>query len=304
MPACWKAHITRPEQSNCVRARPTPRVGRADPGQRGLDAPACPRRRCASGSMARLGRCDVAGRDAAGRGGHDRAGHPGGGGTARRRRGGGGMAASASRWPGVSAWYCDLTTAICTCSWLCLDCRSARTAAACSAAVFASAADLAEASCALAACVADRSVAVHLRRHLGGHHPLNGELVDEALRRVGGQHRVHAAGPATHVLGRGKLIDRRPGKLPAATWPCRPPPGRRRASPRRPAGCQLVVQVELRRVHRLGGPLGLPRQLVELCQRIVGGVSLHIAGKNPAEQANPDIAHMMGRLTPRVVRSR
>ena len=38
------------------------------------------------------------------------------------------------RWPGDNDTYCDLTTAICTCNWLCLDCRLARTAAACSAA--------------------------------------------------------------------------------------------------------------------------------------------------------------------------
>ena len=47
---------------------------------------------------------------------------------------------------------------------------------------------------------------------------------------------------------------------------------------------QLVVQVELGRMHRLGGPLCLPRQLIELCQRIVGRVGLHICGENAAEQ--------------------
>ncbi|SHX12099.1 Uncharacterised protein [Mycobacteroides abscessus subsp. abscessus] len=41
--------------------------------------------------------------------------------------------------------------AICTCSLLCLDCRSARTAAACSAAVLASDADLAESASAFVA---------------------------------------------------------------------------------------------------------------------------------------------------------
>ena len=179
--------------------------------------------------------------------------------------GAGGRAARASRWPGVRAWYWDLTTAICTCSWLCLDCRSARTAAACSAAVFASAADLAEASSALGGLLADAAVAVHLRRHLGRHHPLNRELVDEALRRIGGQHRVHAAGSATHVLGCSKLIDR-------SLERCQLRLGR--VDCRQVGGmlcvgillcCQLVVQVELCRMHRLGGPLGLPRQLIELC---------------------------------------
>ena len=52
----------------------------------------------------------------------------------------------------VKSQYVSLTTAICTCNWLCLDCKLARTAAACSAALFASAADLADACSALAAC--------------------------------------------------------------------------------------------------------------------------------------------------------
>ncbi|CPR03745.1 acyl-CoA dehydrogenase [Mycobacterium bohemicum DSM 44277] len=60
--------------------------------------------------------------------------------------------ARAVRCWGVRATYCDLTTAICTCSWLCLACSAARTAAACSAAVLASAADLADSRSAWAAC--------------------------------------------------------------------------------------------------------------------------------------------------------
>ena len=47
--------------------------------------------------------------------------------------------------------------------------------------------------------------------------------------------------------------------------------------------CQLVVQIQLGGMHRLGGLLGLPRQLIELCQRIVGGVGLHMAGDNASE---------------------
>ena len=128
---------------------------------------------------------------------------PGGGG--RRRRQG---TASATRWSGVSTMYCDLTTAICICSWLCLDCRSARTAAACSAAVFASAADLAEAPARPLAACAELLVVVHLRGHLGGHHPLHRELVDQPLRRFGGQHGVHAVGAAAHVLRGSELVDR------------------------------------------------------------------------------------------------
>ena len=61
-------------------------------------------------------------------------------------------AASSVRWFGFNATYWDLTMPICSCSWLCLDCRLARTAAACSAAVLASAADFADAVSAWAAC--------------------------------------------------------------------------------------------------------------------------------------------------------
>ena len=44
--------------------------------------------------------------------------------------------------------------------------------------------------------------------------------------------------------------------------------------------CQLVVQIQLRGVHGLGGLFGLPRQLIELCQSIVCRVGLHMAGDN------------------------
>ena len=46
---------------------------------------------------------------------------------------------------------------------------------------------------------------------------------------------------------------------------------------------QFVIQIELCRVHRLGGLLGLPRQLIELCQRIIGRVGLHIRGEDAEE---------------------
>ena len=232
-------------------------------------------------------------------GGAARRRDPRAGGTASGAGGAGigGMAARASRWLGVRAMYCDLTTAICTCSWLCLDCRSARTAAACSAAVLASAADLADASSALAACSPISAVARHLRRHLGGHHPLDRQLVDETLRRVGGQHRVHAVGPAAHVLRCSKLVDRRleccqlrfGGVHRCLVGGVLCIGGLLR--------CQLVIQVELGRMHRLGGLLGLPRQLIELCQRIVGGVCLHIARRaTPPKTINPAIAPTSGSL--------
>ncbi len=48
---------------------------------------------------------------------------------------------------------------------------------------------------------------MHLGRHLGAHHPLHGHLVDQALRRVGGQDRVQAVGAATHVDRRSQLVD-------------------------------------------------------------------------------------------------
>ena len=47
--------------------------------------------------------------------------------------------------------------------------------------------------------------------------------------------------------------------------------------------CQLVVQIQLGRMHGLGGLLGLPRQLIELCQRIVCGIGLHMARDNASE---------------------
>ena len=52
--------------------------------------------------------------------------------------------------------------------------------------------------------------------------------------------------------------------------------------------CQLVGQIQLGGVHRLGGLLGLPRQLVELCQRVIGGIRLHIPGEDAAEDRYTD----------------
>ena len=47
--------------------------------------------------------------------------------------------------------------------------------------------------------------------------------------------------------------------------------------------CQLVIQIQLGRMHRFSGLFGLPRQLIELCQSIVGGVCLHMPGDNASE---------------------
>ena len=56
-------------------------------------------------------------------------------------------------------------------------------------------------------------------------------------------------------------------------------------------------------MHRLGGPLGLPRQLIQLCQRIVGGICLHIRRRACLRRSSIPISHhMTGRLTPRVIR--
>jgi hypothetical protein len=44
--------------------------------------------------------------------------------------------------------------------------------------------------------------------------------------------------------------------------------------------CQLVVQVELRTVHRLGRLLGLAGQFAEFRQRVIGRVGEGICGKN------------------------
>ena len=93
MPACWKAHITRPEQSNALGPGGAPRVGRADPGQRGLDTamraspPSRRRRRPRAGRRRRGGMppggaastagprpAAAAGGGAAGGGGHRRHG--------------------------------------------------------------------------------------------------------------------------------------------------------------------------------------------------------------------------------------
>ena len=144
----------------------TPRVGRADPGERRLNGRCVPSLHRPGDGRASGGATSPGG--IASGGAATMAGSSGAGGAAAAPR-----AARAARpralpaEPGVSALYCDLTTAICTCSLLCLDCRSARTAAACSAAVLASAADLAEAASRLGGLTLTVSVVVHLRRHLG-----------------------------------------------------------------------------------------------------------------------------------------
>ena len=61
---------------------------------------------------------------------------------------------------------------------------------------------------------------------------------------------------------------------------------------RRTLGRQLVVQVELRAMHRLGGLLGLTRQLVELCQRVIGRIGHGICGKNTREDDRSPLTHL------------
>ena len=55
--------------------------------------------------------------------------------------------------------------------------------------------------------------------------------------------------------------------------------------------CQLVVQIQLGGVHGFGGLLGLPRQLVELCQRIVGRVGLHTVRRGCRRRASSRLSH-------------
>jgi hypothetical protein len=47
--------------------------------------------------------------------------------------------------------------------------------------------------------------------------------------------------------------------------------------------CQLVVQIQLGRMHRLGGLFRLPRQFIELCQCVVCRVGLHMACDHSSE---------------------
>ena len=110
------------------------------------------------------------------------------------------------------------------------------------------------------------------------------DLVDQPLRRRGGQHGVQAVGPAAHVLRGGNLVH---GGLER----CQLRPRRlESAGIGRVLGFggllhrQLVVQIQLGGVHRLGGLLGLPRQFIELCQSIVGGVGLHLCGEDACEE--------------------
>ena len=49
---------------------------------------------------------------------------------------------------------------------------------------------------------------------------------------------------------------------------------------------QLVIQIQLRRMHGFGGLFGLTGQFVELCHRIIGGISLHICRENAPEDRN------------------
>jgi hypothetical protein len=120
----------------------------------------------------------------------------------------------------------------------------------------------------------------HLVEHRRGEHPLDGELADQLLWRLGCHDGGHTVGTATHICGSRKLVDAglkgcqsclrcvRGGHVVGVLLL-----GRLLCS-------QLVVQVELRAVHRFGGLLGLPRQFAELCHRVVGRVGQHIAGGN------------------------
>ena len=58
---------------------------------------------------------------------------------------------------------------------------------------------------------------------------------------------------------------------------------------------QLVRQIQLGGVHRLGGLLGLTRQFIELCQGVVGGVGLHLVARIPAK-ASGRLSHLCGSL--------
>ena len=105
---------------------------------------------------------------------------------------------------------------------------------------------------------ADAAVAGQLRRHLGGHHPLHGELVDEVLRRVSGHHRAHAVGPAAHILRGSKLVDRRLERCQLRLGGIGGCDVGGMLSFGVPLHSQLAVKIQLCRMHGLGGLLGLP----------------------------------------------
>ena len=100
---------------------------------------------------------------------------------------------------------------------------------------------------------------------------------------VGGQHRIQTVGTAAHVLRCSKLVDRclERCQLGLGGIHCCRVGGVLCVG--RLLRCQLVVQIQLGGMHRLGSLLGLPRQLIELCQRIVCGVGLHMACDNAAK---------------------
>jgi len=51
---------------------------------------------------------------------------------------------------------------------------------------------------------------------------------------------------------------------------------------------ELVVQIELGGMHQLGGLLGLPRQIVQLCQRVIGGIRADLSGQRGASHGHAD----------------
>jgi hypothetical protein len=126
----------------------------------------------------------------------------------------------------------------------------------------------------------------HLRSHLTRHHPLHGEPLDQQLRRLRRQDGGHSVGAAAHVRRGGGLVDRALERGQArfcrvgGALVC----GVLRFSG--PLGAQLRVQVEGRAVHRFAGLLGLPGQLVEFCQRVLGRIGHDIRGHNAQQQAH------------------
>src|ERR1700737_2071638 len=125
MPACWNAHITNPEQSNPPGAAPPHTYGdpiwvnaactttaRSPPSPPPGDVKGTPDTPPGIGAWPGAGAPSGAG--GAPGGSASGAGPPGT--PSGTRSGIGPGLASALRWSGLNAWYCDLTTAIWTCS--------------------------------------------------------------------------------------------------------------------------------------------------------------------------------------------
>ena len=201
MPACWNDHITRPEQSNALGPdRPTStanRSGSARPGRRRSPWPPAGRRRpCRPGGMApaaevRPGRRD---RPAAAR-------------RARRdgRRGGWPPGLPLGRGQRLVLRFDDRRSAPAAGFAWTAGRRAPRRPARRRSWRRRPIAPTPARPVRPAALIS--AVVLHLGRHLGGHHPLHRELVDEVLRRVGGQDRAQTVGAAAHVLRGSNLVD-------------------------------------------------------------------------------------------------